>query len=146
MRAFSFSLARVLAWRRTQMEQAEARLRDIAASIQQFDLARRRLDLSRDRAEQAVRQAPVMEAADLWALAAYRSRLLAGSRALAERKRAAEQQWEAQRQKVMETQRQYRLLEKLEQRRRAEWHAAADREAESLAAESFLAAWNRSEH
>jgi hypothetical protein len=35
------------------------------------------------------------------------------------------------------------LLEKLEQRRRAEWQREADRELESLAAESFLARWNR---
>jgi hypothetical protein len=43
----------------------------------------------------------------------------------------------------MEAQRQCRLLEKLEQRRRAEWSRAADREMENLAAESFLALWNR---
>src|ERR1039458_7519716 len=63
--------------------------------------------------------------------------------ALALRRMACEQQVAAQRQKVLEAQRQCRLLEKLEQRRHAEWRREADREMESLAAESFLARWNR---
>ena len=89
----------------------------------------------------AVRQSAVVEAGDLWALAAYRQRLMAELQAL-DRRRGAKQV-AAQRQKVLEAQRQCRLLEKLEQRRQAEWQREADREMESLAAESFLARWNR---
>ena len=44
---------------------------------------------------------------------------------------------------MLEAQRQCRLLEKLEQRRHAEWRRAADKEVEDLAAESFLARWSR---
>ena len=77
------------------------------------------------------------------ALAAYRQRLIAELRALELKRTACEREVEAQRQKVLEAQRQCRLLEKLEQRRRVEWQLAADSELESLAAESFLARWKR---
>jgi flagellar biosynthesis chaperone FliJ len=143
MRAFAFPLRRVLEWRRTQLELEENKLRHLAASLEEMALAAVRLDLVKSRAEVAVRQAAVVEAGDLWALAAYRQRLMAELQALAERRVACEQQVAAQRQKVLEAQRQCRLLEKLEHCRHAEWRRAADREMEGLAAESFLARWNR---
>jgi flagellar export protein FliJ len=143
MRAFEFPLRRVLEWRRTQFELEENKLRQLAATLEELRLAAVRLDLVKGRAEVAVRQSAVVEACDLWALAAYRQRLIAELKALALRRTACQREVDAQRQKVMEAQRQCRLLEKLEQRRRAEWSRAADREMESLAAESFLALWNR---
>ena len=143
MRAFEFPLRRVLEWRRTQFELEENKLRQLAATLEELRLAAVRLDLVKGRAEVAVRQSAVVEACDLWALAAYRQRLIAELKALALRRTACQREVDAQRQRVMEAQRQCRLLEKLEQRRRAEWSRAADREMENLAAESFLALWNR---
>jgi hypothetical protein len=143
MRAFEFTLRQALKWRRTQLELEENKFRQLAACLEEIALAVVRLDLVKGRAEVAVRQAAVVEACDLWALAAYRQRLIAELQALAQRRMTCERQVAAQRQTTMEAQRQCRLLEKLEQSRRAEWQKAADRELESLAAESFLARWNR---
>jgi hypothetical protein len=143
MRAFEFPLRQALQWRKTQLELEESKLRQLAATLEEMALAAVRLDLVKGRAEGVVRQAPVVDASDLWALAAYRQRLIAELQALAQRRTACEQQVAAQRQKVLEAQRQCRLLEKLEQRRHAEWQRAADSELESLAAESYLARWNR---
>lgn len=143
MRAFTFSLRQALAWRRTQLELEENKLRELAARLEELALAATRLDLVKSRAEIAVRQSAVIEAGDLWALAAHRQRLIAELQALALRRIAGEQQVSAQRQRVLEAQRLCRLLEKLEQRRRAEWRQAEERELDSLAAESFLAIWNR---
>jgi hypothetical protein len=143
MRTFEFPLRQALKWRKTQLEVEENKLQQLAASLEEIALAAVRLDLVKGRAEVAVRQSAVVEAGDLWALAAYRQRLIAELQALAQRRTACELQVAAQKQKVMEAQRQCRLLEKLEQRRRAEWQREADREMESLAAESFLARWNR---
>jgi hypothetical protein len=143
MRAFEFPLRQALKWRTTQLELEENKLRQLSASLEEMALAAVRLDLVKSRAEGAVRQSAAVEAGDLWALAAYRQRLIAEMHALAGRRAACEQQVSGQRQKVMEAQRQCRLLEKLEQRRLAEWQKAADREMESLAAESFLARWKR---
>jgi hypothetical protein len=143
MRAFRFPLRQALAWRRTQLEVEEDKLRRLAAALEELALAAVKLDLVKARAEQSVRQAAALDAGDLWALAAYRRRLIAELRDLARRRRECEAQIAAQRRCVLEAQRQCRLLEKLEERRRAEWQLAADREMESLAAESFLARWNR---
>jgi len=143
MRAFEFPLRQALQWRRTQLELEENKLRQLAASLEEMALAAVRLDLVKSRAEVAVRQSAVVDASDLWALAAHRQRLIAELQALALRRMACERQLAAQRQKVLEAQRQCRLLEKLEQRRHAEWRREADRETEALAAESFLARWQR---
>lgn len=143
MRAFEFPLRHALKWRRTQLDLEENKMRQLAGNLEEMALAAVKLDMVKARAEAAVRQAAVVEAGDLWSLAAYRQRMLAELQALALRRAACERQLAAQRQKVLEAQRQCRLLEKLEQRRHAEWRKAADREMESLAAESFLARWNR---
>jgi len=143
MRAFMFPLRQALKWRRTQLDFEENKLRQLAGSLEEVALAEVKLDLVRGRAEGTVRQAAMVEAGDLWALAAYRERLIAELRALALRRIECERQLAAQRQRVLEAQRQCRLLEKLEQRRHAEWKREADRELESLAAESFLSLWNR---
>jgi flagellar export protein FliJ len=143
MRAFEFPLRQALAWRRTQLETEENKLRQLAAKVEELALAVVRLDLVKGRAEQTVREATAVDAADLWAWGAYRRRLLAELKALTGRKRECEQQMAAQRERVREAERQCRLLEKLEERRRAAWRIEADREMENLAAESFLALWNR---
>ncbi len=143
MKAFEFPLRRALEWRRTRLEMEENELRQLAATLEEMALAAVKLDLVKGRAEADVRQNPVIEARDLWALAAYRLRLNGELKALAERRRTCEQQAAAQREKVLDAQRQCRLLEKLEERRQAEWQREADRETESLAAESFLARWDR---
>ena len=44
---------------------------------------------------------------------------------------------------MLEARRRCRLLEKLKERRLAEWRAAAEREIEALAAEAFLTRWNQ---
>jgi hypothetical protein len=143
MRAFQFPLRQALEWRRTQMGLEENKMRQLAAILEQMALDAVKLDMVKARAEVAVSQAAVVEAGDLWALASYRQRLIAELQALARRRAEGEKQLAAQRQKVLEAQRQCRLLEKLEQRRHAEWRRAADKEVEDLAAESFLARWSR---
>ncbi len=143
MRAFEFPLRRALEWRKTQLELEENALHRLAASLEEIALAAVKLNLVKERAEVAVRQAAVVEAGDLWALASYRQRLLAEMQALAMRRAAAEREVAGQRQKVLEAERRFRLLEKLEQKRHAEWTREADKETEALAAESFLALWNR---
>ena len=143
MRAFEFSLRQVLAWRRGQLDLEENKLRQLLAQLEAMRLETVRLGLVQSRAEAAVREAAEVEAGDLWALAAYRKRLIAELEALSRKRIAGEQQVETQRGRVVEAQRNCRLLEKLEERRRAEWKLAQDRELENLAAESFLASWNR---
>jgi hypothetical protein len=44
---------------------------------------------------------------------------------------------------MLEARRRCRLLERLKERRKGEWDIAFNRELEAVAAESFLAQWNR---
>ena len=143
MHSFQFRLGQVLEWRRTQLGIEENKLLQLAAGLEELALAAAKVGLVKSRAEQNVRETRAVEAADLWALAAYRRRLLAQLEALARRRRECQVQLAAQRDRVLEAQRQCRLLEKLEDRRRAEWKVGLDREIENQAAESFLAAWHR---
>jgi flagellar export protein FliJ len=143
MRAYEFRLQRALEWRRTQLDLEENRFRQAAAALEAIALEAVKIDLVKSRAEVAVRQSQAVEAGDLWALAAYRQRLIAELQALAERRRVAVQRMEEQRHKMIEAQRRVRLLEKLDQRRRDEWSREQDKEMEALASESFLSWWNR---
>lgn len=143
MRAFEFRLRQALEWRRTQLETEENKLRQLVARVEEVAQEIAQLDVLKNRAERTLREAATVDAADLWAWAPFRKRLFAQSQALAKRKRECEQQVTIQRQKTQEAQRQCRLLEKLEERRRSAWQIEADRELENLAAESFLALWSR---
>ncbi len=143
MRAYQFRLQRALEWRRTQLDMEENRLRQAAAVLEAMALEAVKIELVKSRAEVSVRQSPAVDAGDLWALGAYRQRLLAELQALAQRRQDAEKKLADQRRKVLEAQRRVRLLENLDQRRRAEWSRQQDREIEALASESFLAWWNR---
>jgi hypothetical protein len=146
MKTFEFPLRQVLAWRRTQLETEENRLRQLVVKVEELVQAAEKLNLVKSHAELTVREGKAIDAADLWAWSAYRKRLLAESRALAEQKRECEQQVAAQKERTREAERRCRLLEKLEERRREAWRVEADREIENLAAESFLALWNRQAH
>lgn len=143
MPTFHFPLRRTLEWRRTQLELEENQLHRLTADREQLVLAAVKLELLKGRAERGVREAGILDPADLWALAAYRQKLGTDLRAIEERKRELENRMAGQRQRVLEAQRRCRLLEKLEERRRAEWRIAVDRETEVLATESFLAGWRR---
>src|SRR5580693_6348164 len=114
MLAFEFPLRQALKWRKTQLELEENQLRQLAGRLEEVALAQVKLDLVKARAEGTVRQAAMVEAGDLWALAAYRDRLIAELRGLALRRAECESKLAAQRQKVLEAQRQCCLLEKLE--------------------------------
>ena len=146
MKAFEFPLRRALEWRRSQLALEEDRLRRVSARVEEIALERARLGLARERAEVAVLQTAVVVAADLWALAAFRRRLLAELGVLESKQAVAEAELAAQRLKVVEAERRCRLLENLEKRRYREWRRAEDKEIETQAGESFLASWNRSSH
>jgi hypothetical protein len=50
---------------------------------------------------------------------------------------------ETQQQTMLEARRRCRLLERLKERRMAEWTVARDHELDDIAAESYLARWSR---
>jgi hypothetical protein len=143
MQRFVFSLQRVLSWRRTQTDMEGSVLQQLTSDLDKLTLAEVRGDLLRQKVEDGVRECAVVAASDLWALSAYRARLLRERTDLAKRKKECEKRMATQRERVCEAERRCRLLERVEQRRRSEWTHAFDREMDAQAGESYLARWNR---
>ena len=135
MTRFRFRLERVLAWRRTQLEIAEAAFQGQNAVAAELDRARAALDAAGIRAEMTVRQWDRVTGGDLAALDAFRTDLQRRQTALDAQRRAAREQLEARRSAMLEARRRCRLLERLKERRLAEWNAAVEREIEQLAGE-----------
>ena len=143
MNAFRFPLERVMDWRRQQMELEEAKLRQQAAAIAQLDRTRAQLQAAGIAAEIDVRRWTPLAGSDLAALGGFRRHVRDQEQQLAVQRVARAQQMSGQQQVLLEARRRYRLLERLRERRLAEWQEAVDRELETLAAESHSARLSR---
>ena len=143
MKRFVFRLESVLRWRRSLFEQEQNRLRGLVAERDAILLRLKEIEELRQRAGQALLEAPALTGGELAALEAYRRRL--GLERVRRQQELAdcEARIEAHRQRVLEARRRVRLLERLRERRFAEWEAELNRELEALAAESYLARWKR---
>jgi len=143
MTRFHFRLERVLAWRRTQLELVEIEFRREGAALAELDRALAELGDRGIRIEAEVRDWNFLSGRDLSALSGFRlyaerrAKALAAQRAEQARK-LAERELDMQ-----EARRRCRLLEKLRERRLAEWQSAHARELEEIAAESYLARFAR---
>ncbi len=143
MKTFRFRLQRVLNWRRQQLELVEATIERIHAELRNLDASRRRLQKSLWESELQIREPRVLEGSELGALARYQRFVKARQATLLEERKQCEVRLAEQRQKLEEARRRVRLLEKLQQRRLAEWKAEAAKEMEGLAGELSLAAYVR---
>lgn len=139
MKPFQFPLAKVLQWRRTQLELEQARLRRQAAELAGLDRMRAELEAAAVRSEVQVRQQTIVAGRDLAALGGFRLYVQSEQRILAKRRMESQRQLEAQQQVLLEARRRCRLLERLEERRSEEWRRELDRELEQFAAEAHLA-------
>jgi flagellar export protein FliJ len=141
MNAFRFPLEKVLAWRRTQLEIEQAEFRRRAAAVADIDHRRAELDAAAVRAETQVREWKTLDGRDLQALGRFRQSLHEREKRLVEERAQCEQRLGEQRGAMLEARRRCRLLERLRERRQAEWSEAAAREIETFAADAYLAKW-----
>jgi flagellar export protein FliJ len=143
MEPFRFRLDRVLGWRHTEMELAEAAYRQQMAELAAIDREKAELAATAVRAEISVKQGGLTEGRDLAALEGFRHGVHKRSDELAHRRVGCHAEVGRKQELMMEARRRCRLLEKLRERRYEEWTQARDRELEELASESFLARKNR---
>jgi len=143
MKSFQFPLEKALEWRRTQLELEEAKHKREIAAVAAIDRRQAEVEASGVRAETEVRRWNPIESGDLAALAHYRLKVKAEEAALARHRSYAAQKLAAQQKQMMEARRRCRLLERLKERRLAEWSSARDKELDEIAAESYLARWSR---
>ena len=139
MKAFRFPLEKALEWRRKQLELEQTRFRQQAAALAELDRSRAELEATAIRAEVQVRAWNPLAGTDLAALAGFRGFVEKQERTLAARRAECEHSLEVRKSAMLEARRRCRLLEKLRERKWAEWRAEADREAEQFAAECHLA-------
>ena len=139
MTAFRFRLEKVLALRRTQLELEDAKLRRQIAVVADLDGERAQLEAAAIQSEEEVRGWSPLPGQALAALANFHAHTRRRADELAAQRQQAVGRLQAQQQVLLEARRRCRLLERLEQRKRAEWQEAAARELEQLAAESYLA-------
>jgi hypothetical protein len=143
MTVFRFPLEKALEWRRTQLEWEEARFRQALETVAELDRESAALQQDGSRAESQLRSEPSVPGVELQALGEFRLHLRRRETALAGRKAASLQTLAERETAMLEARRRCRLLERLRDRRLAEWTRSRDRELEELASESFLARWQR---
>ena len=143
MKNFHFSLQKVLERRRTELELSEAECKRRSAALAAVEAARQELAAAASTAELDVRRLSSIEGGDLAALAAYREQVKKQDRKLLLRRAEEQKKVDHAQHALLEARRKCRLLERLGDRRLAEWKAERDRELEEAAAESYLARWVR---
>jgi hypothetical protein len=143
MKAFHFPLEKVLDWRRIQLELEEVRHKQHVAALAALDRRRAEVEASSIRAEIEVRGWNPIAAGDLTALGNFRLCVKSQESEIARRRFEAAQKLADQQKLMLDARRRCRLLERLKDRRLTEWTASRDHEVEEIAAESYLARWNR---
>jgi len=137
MMTFRFRLQRVLEFRRTQLQVAESECRRAEAKLNAVQARQTALDLRKTETRNAVARLPSVAGHDLWALPDWYRWTDAEKSRLTRLENASAEELEKRRAAAMEAQRKVRLLEKLHDKRRAEWQGAFDREVEEQAADAF---------
>jgi hypothetical protein len=143
MTTFRFPLQRVLDWRRTQLELEEARYKQQAAELAALDRSRAEVEAAGIRAEIQVREWNPVAGHDLGALGSFRLRVKAREAEIAVQRMGCARKLDERQKIMLEARRRCRLLERLKERRAAEWREACAHELEELAGESYLAKWSR---
>lgn len=143
MTQFRFPLEKVLELRRTQLEIEELKFRNQTAAIAELNRSCAEIEAAGRRTETTVRGWNSVAGCDLAALGGYRLRVQQQAQEITGKRVECERNLDVQRGVMMEARRRVRLMERLRERRKAEWQVAADKEMEELASESFLAQWSR---
>ena len=143
MTSFRFPLKKVLDWRRVQLGVEEARYKQQAAELAGLDRERAELEAAGIRTEVQVRAWNPVAGHELGALDAFRAHVKARETEIALRRMESARKLGEQQKVMLEARRRCRLLERLEERRLAEWRAACAHELDALAEESYLAKWAR---
>jgi flagellar export protein FliJ len=137
MKRFEFRLHRVLDLRRQQADIHRHRLQTLTASLAKLDAEKSVLEAKVAEARTSVKAASVT-GSDLVSLAHYEAHIRRCCARVAQKRSEVERQLESERSKTREVERRVKLLEKLEAKKRAEWESEANKEIETLSADSYL--------
>src|SRR5580658_1506442 len=143
MKRFQFPLQRVFEWRSLQMRSAEeklARLQEQQAGLVHRENALRAAEV---KAAMGLLKLPTMDGSDLQSLAAFQLRMRSQRAELHAARARCQAEIVQQRTRVLIARRDFRVLEKLKEKRLQSWIYLTDREIENTAADAYLARWAR---
>jgi flagellar export protein FliJ len=143
MKAFAFRLGRVLDWRSTSLKMEEAKLEPLRASLDEVRIEDQRLAQAVLNARQTTHSQHSLNGADLQALASYAVRMDEERALLADKIAVHEEAVRKQKEVVFTCDRNVRLLERLQGRRKVEWLEENNRELDSLSDDYSAASWLR---
>ena len=143
MNSFQFPLQKVLDWRRTQLEMEEFQFRQQSAAMADLDRENAQLQEAGSTAERQVRVWNPVAGGELAALGSYRLHVRLKETELAVPRAECRKELGRRESVMLEARRRLRLLERLKERRLAEWCEARDKELDELASEAYLANWKR---
>jgi len=142
MHRFRFRLGSVLGWRAVELELEEGRLEQLFTELRRRDAEALALEV-RGRESAHLIASKTLDGQQLAALSYHRHYLEREAARMAAERADCAKRIAAQQQRVVEAERKVRLLERLKERRLAEWNFEFNREMEALASETFLAKWAR---
>ena len=143
MAQFRFALDKILRWRGIELANEEAKLQRLIQERNRIDAMLNRIADERSGLTGAISVLPTLQGADFRAMAAYSLRLRQNVEKLKEGRTRIEHSLAAQQRKYADAKRRVRLLEQLKERRIERWRYEEDRQLEIMAAESYIAGWNR---
>jgi flagellar biosynthesis chaperone FliJ len=143
LKKFSFTLERVREWREEQIAVEQLKLEQIATELRKIEERAASLDREMEANETAVLRSPSVDSTTLGALQGFRHFVRNQRTTVSSTVADCRERLQAQTLRVLEAQRNARLLDKLKLRALKTWQAACDKEVEEQAAESYLAKWNR---
>ncbi len=143
MAQFHFSLEKILRWRAIEFTREEVKLQRLIQERDRLDAMLARLGSERSSLSTSVAGLPGLQGGDLRAAAAYGLRLRKEIEKLTAVRARIQDSLVAQQKKFAAAKLRLRLLEELKARRLERWRYEEARQLEDLAAESYLAGWNR---
>jgi flagellar biosynthesis chaperone FliJ len=139
---FQFRLDSVLDWYHKKCRMEENRLTACLGLVHATERKIKQLEVQREAIEREIFGRPAIPAADFVNLSRYRLRASKEAIDLNEDRRQRMVAAAEQRGRVQQAQQRVKLVEKMRDRRLAEYTAAAGRELENAAADAYLARWS----
>jgi len=146
MKKFEFRLGAALRWRNTQLQLERAKLQKLLSEEQQWKRGLQSLLDERTRSLSDLATWERLQWSDLRAASAYSMGADLRAHALREKIVRLAGPIQQQRERLLQAERNVRLLEKIRDNRYAEWKLELDKEIELTAEESWLAANFRTSH
>lgn len=136
MKAFRFRLEKVMEWRHLQMRAEEEKLAVLQHRLGQLKYRINALTSAELKSEWGLLKQPSVWGSELEAFTSFQARVKF-ERAAIERDQSQCEKWiVAQRTKLLKARLDFRVLEKLKEKRKEEWTYLSDRELENAAADA----------